>query len=351
MDSTYTGAYGRLKGLRQEFLSPQFMDSLEERDPEEFMKSLSTTSYRKEIDELSALYQQPDLVEVVINAHMMRMNKNAASGVPPLARGIVAAFMGRFDIENIKTILSSKVLGYGVERTDVFLIVGRNTPVGVFAGSITKEEYANMAAQKDVEGVVNYIVKYGYGTPLLKYLDEARKGDISKMLLSLDIYYYTRLVEAFRFYTGSEGVLLEFIKGLIDIKNIMTAVGGIELGAHDIKDFIIKGGTLTVERIIEMSQKQDVSQLQGYMPYKIDGAFELYKTDPFAGFIETALHRELYKRYLALFAESGISAAQIIGFMLRSEIERDELRAIWLGRYYKVSRARIDQMKILKSVI
>lgn len=350
MDSTYTGAYGRLKGLRQEFLTPSFIEQLEQKDLDEFVKTLSTTGYRKEIDELSALYKEPDLLEVVINAHMMRMSRNAAFAIPPLARNTIAAFIGRYDIENIKTILSSKKLGYNVEQTEAFLVVQRNIPVGIFAGLISKEDYINMAAQKDIEGVVNYIVRFGYGTPLLKHLDEARKGDISNMLMALDIYYYTRLIDAFRFYIGNEGILLGFIKGLIDIKNIMTVIKGMELGGHDIKSFIIKGGDIAEAKLVEMSQKQ-VSALAGYMPFKIDDAFELYKSDPFASYFEAALKRELYKKYLKLFNESGISAAQIIGFMLRSEIERDELRSAWLGKYYKISKPRAEHMKILKYVV
>jgi V/A-type H+-transporting ATPase subunit C len=350
MDSTYTGAYGRLKGLRSEFLTADFVEQLEAKDTDEFVKALSNTGYRKEIDELSALYKEPDLLEVVINAHMMRMSRNSAFAIPPLARNLVSAFMGRYDIENIKTILSSKKLGYNVEQTETFLVVQRNIPVGIFAGLISREDYTNMLAQKDIEGVVNYIVKFGYGTTLLKYLDEARKGDITKMLMALDVYYYTRLIEAFKFYVGNEGIVLEFIKGLIDIKNVMTVIKGIELGSKDTRSFMIKGGDIPESKLVEMSQKQ-VAGLAGYMPFKIDDAFELYKTDPFASYFEAALKRELYKKYLKLFNESGISAAQIIGFMLRSEIERDELRGAWLGKYYKVSKARTDHMKILKYVV
>ena len=350
MDSTYTGAYGRLKGLRQEFLSPSFIEQLEQKEPDEFVKTLSTTGYRKEIDELSALYKEPDLLEVVINAHMMRMSRNSAFAIPPLARNMVAAFIGRYDIENIKTILSSKKLGYNVEQTEAFLMVQRNIPVGIFAGLISREDYTNMVAQKDIEGVVNYIVKFGYGTPLLKHLDEARRGDITNMLMALDLYYYTRLLEAFRFYVGNEGLLLGFIKGLIDMKNMMTVIKGIELGGKDIKNFMIKGGDIPEAKLIEMSQKH-ISGLSGYMPFKIDDAFELYKGDQFASYFEAALKRELYKKYLKLFNESGISAAQIIGFMLRSEIERDELRSAWMGKYYKVSKPRMEHMKILKYVV
>ncbi len=350
MDSTYTGAYGRLKGLRQEFLSVDFVEQLEQKDTDEFVKTLSNTGYRKEIDELSGLYKEPDLLEVVINAHMMRMSRNSAFAIPPLARNVVAAFLARYDIENIKTILSSKKLGYNVDQTETFLMVQRNIPVGIFAGLISREDYTNMIAQKDIEGVVNYIVKFGYGTALLKYLDDARKGDISKMLMSLDIFYYTRLLEALRFYVGNEGLLFDFIKGMIDIRNIMTVIKGIEMGDRDVKGFLIKGGDISESKLNEMAQKQ-ISSLSSYMPFKIDDALELYKTDPFASYIETALKRELYKKYLKLFNESGISVAQIIGFMLRSEVERDELRTAWLGKYYKVSKARIDNMKVLKYVV
>ena len=203
MDSTYTGEYGRLRALRSDFIGAEVLEQLEQKDAEEFIKTLSATPYRKEIDELSALYKPPDLIEVVLNAHVVRMDRNALLSVPPLAKNLVAAFASRRDIENIKIILSAKKLGYSVEHTEVFLMVHRNIPVGTFGGVISRDDYANIIAQKDIEGVVNYIVKYGYGTPLLKYIDEAKRGDISNMILELYIYYYTRLLEAFKFYVGN----------------------------------------------------------------------------------------------------------------------------------------------------
>ena len=183
MDSTYAGAYGRLKVSRSELLSNAFIDQLNQKDSDEFVKLLSGTGYRKEIDSLSQLYQLPDLVEVVLNAHMMRMVRNAAFAVPPLARNFVTAYMSKWDIENIKTILSSKVLGYPVEYTETFLTVQRGLPVGTFSGTISREEYVKIIEQKDIEGVVNALVKFGYGTILLKFIEDVKKtNDISTMV-------------------------------------------------------------------------------------------------------------------------------------------------------------------------
>jgi V/A-type H+-transporting ATPase subunit C len=350
MDSTYTGAYGRLKGMRSDFLNPAFLEQLEQKEMADFISSLSLTSYRKEIDELSGVYKGTDLVEAVINAHMMRMAHAAATAIPPLAREIVSAFMTRWDIENIKTILSSKKLGYAVEHTQAFLTVQSGTPVGILAGLITREDYANMISQKDIEGVVTYAVKFGYGTPLLKNLDDARKGDISGMLLVLDLYYYTRLTESFKFYMGNEGMLLDYIRSSIDIKNIMSVIKAIEYGRSDIKEFIIKGGSIPESRLLEMLGR-DVMQIQQIVPFNIGDAFELYREERFSSYIEAALKRELNKKYLKMFNESSISVEQIIGFLIRSEIERDEIRAVWLGKYYNIGKARLDRMKILKYVV
>jgi V/A-type H+-transporting ATPase subunit C len=350
MDSTYSGAYGRLKVSRSDFLSVSFIDQLNQKDAEEFLKMLSTTGYRKEIDTHSALVQMPDLVEVVLNDHMMRMIKNASFAMPPLAKDFIAAYLSKWDIENIKIILSSKVLGYTVEHTEAFLTVQRGTPVGVFGGTISREEYEKIAEQKDIENVANTLTKYGFGTVLLRFVDEVKKNnDISTMVLALDLYYYSKLLQSFKFYNGDEGPILEFIKSLIDIRNVMTVIKGIDFG-YSVKEFFIKGGSIAEAKLVEMSTKQ-IEALKGDMPFKVDDAFERYKADQFISYFESALKRELCKKYLKLFDSISLSLATIIAFVMRSELERDELRAIWLSKYYKISKERAESMRILKYVI
>ncbi len=351
MDSTYSGAFGRLKVSKSDFLSNAFIDQLEQKDSEEFLKQLSTTSYRKEIDALSQLYTQPDLTEVALNAHMTRMIKNASFAVPPLAKDFVSAYVSKWDIENIKTILSSKVLGYTVENTEVFLTVQRTTPVGLFGGTISREEYIKLIEQKDIEGVANALTKFGYGIILLKYVDEAKKNnDISQMVLALDMYYYARLLQAFKFYNGDEGPLYEYIKGLIDIRNVMTVIKGIDIGNRNIKEFIIKGGSIPDNKLVEMATKE-IATIKGDMPFKIDDAFDKFKNDELTAYFESALKRELYKKYLKAFDSLPLSLGSIIGFIIRSELERNELRTIWMSKYYKISKERMETMRMLKYVI
>ena len=350
MDKTYTGTYGRLRVLRPEFISSAFIDQLEQKGEDDFVKTLSSTGYKQEIDSFSALYQVPDLVEVVINAHMLRLIRNAVFALPQNARNFIQAYMGKWDIENIKTILSSKQLGYDVEHTEAFLMVERNIPVGTFTGVIRREDYINMIGQKDVDGVVSLLVKYGYGTILLKYLDEYKKTkDLTAMIAALDTFYYNNMINTFKFYNGTEGLLLAYIKELIDVKNIMMVLKSIELKYTNISNYVIKGGTIPESKLVEWSGR-DIPSLKGELPYKIDDAFDAYKDDRFVSYFDVALKREVDKKYLKLFEGLVMSLEFIFAFILRSETERDELRTVWLGKYYKVSKDRIDRLRILKYV-
>ncbi|EQD50783.1 V-type ATP synthase subunit C [mine drainage metagenome] len=341
MDATYVGSYGRLQVLKSDFLSDQFVRQLSEKEVGEFLNLLSTTNYRQEIDELSNTYQMPDLAEAVINAHMMRNIRKASFAIPPLARNFAVAYAARWDIENVKVILSSKVLGYGVSQTESFLIVG-NVPVGTFSGSLDKNDFINMIELKDIEGVVNYLVKYKYGTVLLEYLEEGkRKNDVTSMILALDAYYYKNLVDSFRFYNGDEGQILEFVMDSIDVKNTMSVIKAIafEVDYESIKGHFVSGGRMGEQKLLEMLKK-DLDSLRQDVPFKIDEAFELYKRDPLITYFETALQRALYSKYVKSFSSIPLSLESIIMFMLKSEIERDVLRALWYSKYYKISPDR-----------
>ncbi len=355
MDLTYFGAYGRLRANRSSFLSPDYVDSLVQKDQSEFLKSLSDTSYRQQIDRLSGIYKLPELAEIVINAHMVDMIRKASFAMPPIAANFVKAYVSRWDIENIKLILSSKVLGYGVEYTDTFLTISRGTPVGIFSGMIGSEEYSKIIEQRDIEGVVNSLVRYGYGTILMKFIDDARRtNNISTMVVALDIYYFERLTDSLKFYNGDEGPMAEYVSQLIDIKNIMSVLKGSNGDADgqvaDIKDYIIPGGKLPAQRLAEM-QSKDAESLKQLMPFRIDAAMDAFRADGFLSHIETALKAELDKKYLKVFDSLPGSIESLLGFIIRSEIERDELRSIWLSKHYAVSKERAESLRTLRMVL
>ncbi len=349
-DSTYIGKYGQLKVLSSNFLSNDFIEQLSLKDSGEILNSLSATSYKAEIDALSGLYKLPDLFEVVINAHTMRMIRYALSAVPPSAKDFIVAYLSKFDIENIKLILSSKMLGYDVEHTENFLMVQRNIPAGVISGIIKNEEYKDMISQKDLDSVVKSLARYGYGVILLKYLEDAKKNsNLSNMIFALDVYYYDKLFEAYRFHDAQEGNIRGFLQDMIDIKNIMSVIKAAAFSYKIGKEEIIPNGKIPESVLIDLSAK-DLNTITEQIPFKINYAIDAYKKEPYISYIDVALKRELYKKYLGIFRRSSFSVGFILEFIIKSEIERDELRNMWLNTYYGVRKEITEGMKILKHI-
>ena len=357
MDAVYAGSYGKLKSLRSDFLSDQKLSQLMEKEAGDILGFLSETTYRTEIDLLSARYQTPDLEEAVINLHMMNNIKKALSNLPLGARKFMDAYTARWDIENIKVILSSKILGHQMNESESFLTIG-DKPIGAIIGSISRDDYLNMIAKADVEEVVNYLAKYKYGVILLEYLEELKgQGDISRVILKLDTYYYSNMLreigyfnsnKGFRFYSGTKWVMQRFIKDSIDVKNTMAIIKAKAFGYEfeDIKHVLIAGGNINMQRLAETSKKQ-IEEMAPDMPFKIEQAFTSYKGDPLITYFESALKKALYTKHIEALDSIPISLHTILSFMLRGELERDRVRAIWYTKYYKINKERAQNAMII----
>ncbi len=351
MDTTYIGKYGNLKATSLNFLSSKFIDQLDKKDMDEFLPILGQTDYRHEIDRTIKIYKLPDSVEVAINLHMVNMLSHIYSAIPPLSRNFIYAYMGKWDIENIKVILSSKFLNYDVEQSEAFLVVQHKVPISLISGVISDSEYRNLIEQKTVEDVVTVLVKSVYGTILLENIDSFRRnGNLSEMMLSLDMYYYSNVLKNFKFYNGDEGTVIEFIKEQIDLKNMLSVIKAIHFGYKNVKNFAINGGNMKPEKIYELFAKSDIESIKSDIPFNIDKAFEMYKKDPFLTYFDSAMKRYLYSKYLKIFHSVSSSLSYMMWFILRCEIERDELRVIWLNKYYGITGDRAESNRLLKYV-
>lgn len=351
MDATYIGKYGDLKAASLNLLSSKFIDQLTKKGADEFLPTLGQTSYRKEIDQTIKMYEIPDSIEVAINTHMVNMLSHVFSAIPPLAKDFIYSYMGKWDVENIKVILSSKFLNYDVEQTEAFLVVQHKVPISLISGVISDSEYRSLIEQKSVEDVVNSLIKSGYGTILLKNIESFRKGgDLSEMMLSLDMYYYSNILKNFKFYNGDEGSVIGFIKELIDSKNILSIIKAKQFGYKNIQDAIITGGNLSTGEIHDILAKPDIKSIKSNIPFSIDWAFEMYKKDPLLTYFDSAMKRAIYSKYMKIFNSISSSLSYIMWFILRCEIERDELRTIWLNKYYKISGERADSTRLLKYI-
>ncbi|MEM3190897.1 MAG: V-type ATPase subunit [Candidatus Parvarchaeota archaeon] len=327
MEPSLAGAYGNARALYTDLLKPAELDALKGSSRDHFLSVLETTNYKREIDLLYNQYKLPELIDVVVNTHFVA-NCNRMMMLQPLfGRDVISAYLSKIDLQNIKLILAAKMMGKSLELTESTLSVNRGFGLSILSPLMTKEDYLNLINQRDVNGMINYLTRYRYGRLFLRYASDEGLSAISKRI---DEYYYATLLDSVRFFDGTEGPIIRFIRSLIDIRNVILVMRRIENG-----NLAYKGGFLHGN--IDMNQIQDATKMEdvlSHLPFKLDQALEDYKKEGLLSVFERSMKSQINRYYLGVFRQSANSVGFLLSFILNAEIERDTIREAWFKIYY-----------------
>ena len=357
MDPTYTGAYGRIKAYETEFLPEEtFRRLMELKTVDDISSMLYGTFYKQDMELFSAIYKGVDLVNISLNHRLIRRNRIALFAAPTPARDIIRSYLAKWDVENIKSIISSKYMGYQIRETENFLVSFRDIPIGMFGGAMTHDDFKALISLGTIEETVNYLSAFGYGQYILQMMDRYRKtGDVGVLLSALDNYNYMKLGDSLKFYNGDEGPIRRFISEEIDLRNIMVILKGIDLGVEFdvLKEALMPMGNISPASLRDMYSPGGVDQALDRLKtfYKVlETAALQYASDRRLEILETSIKLEIYSKYMDVFSQQALSVGSTFAFILRSERERERLRSILFGRYYSISEDRMKRLASLQVV-
>lgn len=350
VDPTYIGAYGKIKAYSTDFLSPEFVSRVfEAKNIDEIISALYSTFYRQDFDLFSTTSKGIELLSNAINHRLVLRNRISLMGAPAPGREILRAYLSKWDIENIKIILSSKYMGYSLKETENYILSFRDIPLGIFGGRLTHSDFRSLLSQGSIESVVSYLSNYGYGQILLEEMEKYRRiNDISILLSALDKYYFTNLLSSVKYYNGDEGPVFRFFRELIDAKNVMVILKGKEMNV-DYQRFsgsLIPGGNITLSSLEEMFMAPDINEALRRLSIGEQSRDRILKASG-AGklqMIESAISSAIYTSYAERFQNLALSIGFTFSFIMRAERERENLRSAILGNVYNISRERIASL-------
>ncbi|HET6589041.1 MAG: V-type ATPase subunit [Candidatus Nitrosocosmicus sp.] len=352
--SSYSSSYGRLQAISINFLSKDFIETLvKAEDVNEVSRLLESTWYGAEIDRAAAMYTPPELLEVAINRHLVEVNKIALEATPFSGKQAIRAYFSKWDIHNIELILSSKVIGRTITETEPFLVSSRNFPAGITAGNIPHDEMKIILSQPTVEGVVNQLVKYKYGTILIQNLDTYQKtSDISPMMTELLSFYYTNLLESIKFFQGDEGITRDLFRTQIDKKNILTLLKGKDskLDRDLVKKHLIENGKIPIDKLMEIFTANTVEEFINRIEEHIkfgDLLDNYVKTQNLVDF-EVAMDKYINNNYVRKLKNIALSIGTIFHFIIKAEFEWDNIKRIAYGKRYNLTPDRINSMLVME---
>ncbi|QRF75214.1 V-type ATP synthase subunit C [Thermoplasmatales archaeon] len=350
INSGYSGSYGKVRVNMVDFLPQDFyFKALEMSTFDEITQALSGTSYKEDIDALSPSYSNPELLEMAINRHLLKKNRLALATPPPMAIELMKAYFSKWDIENIKSVISSKLLDYKLKENETFLMSFRDIPLGLFSGNLTHEDFVNIMSLGTVREIFNYLAKFGYGTYLLQFIgDQDGSGAVSPLFSALDDYYYSRLFAQMKFVNGDEGPLFRYFAGEIDRRNIMLSLKArvLDIKFDIVKSDIISGGFIPVDKYREFFDSASVDEMGGKIKpfYDLEEPLEAYRANDSLNSFDTYLKKINYRKYMPVLRTQAMSLGSIFSFIFTAEKERENLRAIVMGKAYSLRNERIREI-------
>jgi V/A-type H+/Na+-transporting ATPase subunit C len=352
--SSYSSSFGRLQSLSTNFLSKDAIQSLvKAEDVADIRRMLESTWYGPEIERASSLYSPPELLEVALNRHLVEINKIVLETAPFSGKNAIRAYLLKWDIHNIELILSSKLIGRTITETEPFLVSSRNFPAGITGGNITHDEMKIILSQPGIEGVVNYLVKYKYGTIIMQHFDTIQKTkDLSHLMVDLMAYYYSTLIESLKFFQGDEGVIRDVIRMQIDKKNILSLLKGknSNLDREVVNKHLIEGGHIALNELLEMFGSKNVEEFVNRIEERLimGDLLETYrKTHSLIDF-EIAMDQFISTNYVQRLKNISLSIGYIFHFIIIAEFEWDNIKRIAYGKRYGIPMERIRSMLLFE---
>ncbi len=280
------------------------------------------------------------------------MNRVAIQTAPLFGKNAVLAYLSKWDIENIEVILAAKALNRPLEQTETALVSSRNIPLSLSPNIISHSELNVLLQQPDVEAVINYLVKYGYGAILLQQLGEFRKsGDLGVFTVVLQNLYYSRLLWELRFLQGDEGVLREYIRAEITKRNILVLLKSKEskLDRETFSRHLIQDGLIGPTALLDAQASSDLGDIAKKLEpwFDLSGALDRYRQTGNIAEFEVAMDKLIVERYLSRFRSLLVSLTSTFAFLLQAEYERQNIRRITYAKQYGMSDEYIKSVLLV----
>jgi V/A-type H+/Na+-transporting ATPase subunit C len=341
--SSYAAGFGTLKVLSVNFLTKdQLFELARAKNPAEIAQRLESTWYGSDIEAEASVYKPPELIEVAVNRHLVSVNKTAMLACPFSRKNALIAYLSKWDIENIELIIAAKNLGKTLEQTEAYLVSSQNLPVSISATTIPMSELKTLLQLPDLEAVVNYLVKFGYGAVLLQQLGDFRKtGDLGIFSSALQNYYYSRLFSELRFLQGDEGVLREYIRAEVSKRNILNLLKSREskIERDIFAKHLIDGGLIDKASFLEVYSSPDLGDIAKRFEKWLDltSALEKYSQTANLTAFEVATDRLIVAKYLKEFRSVSLSLTAVFAYVFQAEFERQNIRRITYAKQYGMS--------------
>lgn len=362
-------AYGysnaRVRAMRPQLLTKrQAEDLLKVHTSAAIIEYLSRTAYRNDFSGLPAKIGDEERVELAVSRNFARTAQKLLRITPEKSKKALEAFLNRYDIHNIKTILLSKKLGRTKEETQALLVM---------AGTMSQKEIAAVLSAKNPDEFYSSLRASDFGASFLTsasirhipkdqikalFQNPSDTQKLDMFLASLDFYYYEMAGHVLASGEKEAEAIVQLLHDEADAKNIMTILR-LKRGSADkktIMEHLVGGGNLSRARLEKIAAAKDVAEAVSlsssfFMSQtgrdEFATAEQRYRQDGKLSHFEVVFEKSIARRSLHALRRSIMSIGAIVGFLFLKEEEMQNIQKIVRGKALSLPPERISEMLVL----
>jgi len=341
--SKYSLVNAKVRARLSRLLSPELIQRLSEtREPAEFYVALSGTVYepvfaRPEID------IDPRIAEKFLTEKEIAWHAELLADVKGPIRDLVAHFLEKYEIENIKTVLRAR--GNRRDRDNIEYIARGDLPNAI--------PYRGLLEADTIEDAIALLSGTPYMKPALEALDDFyERKTLFPIETSLEIDYYSRLQEKVQNLSKRDRKIAEDLIGIeIDQKNIEWLVRlkfYYDIPVADLLDYNIPGGKhVDRSKLIKVFQSESVETVLNVALEQFFGkAARFFAKNPQAAklyVLEIILWNYLVAEARKLLGGFPFTIGTVLSYLILKRAEIRNLITILNGKILGMGRDEIEE--------
>jgi V/A-type H+-transporting ATPase subunit C len=299
-------------------------------DVESIITELTNTSYKDEIEKARVQYHGIMCIEVALRRDFSAAFRKILQFMKgDESEKYIKILLGRWDVQNIKTILRGKNIH--IPSAEIMECL-------VPAGELDDTTMVELIKQPDIKAVIDLLATWGisYAKPLTRNFKEySEKRDLAILEYAIDRFYYKNAIRAVNGESYDDRLVREMVMTEIDITNIKIVLKMIrdKIDVDEARDYLIEGGkSLDIEKLLSMVRAGS-----------LEGAIKLLETTPYSfltkvpneilkagkiSVLEKELEKYLIKLGISRFLGDPLSIAIPIAYIWAKYNEITNIRII-----------------------
>ncbi len=325
---TYPYMNARVRVMKSTMIDKDEYNRLIKMSPAGITKFMGETAYKKEIDELAMKYHGVDLIEAALNLNAARSFNKLIRISSGRAETLIQAYLVRYDIYNLKTILRGKNVSMDEKKIRKLLIPAGRLDMAALDILLKKETSAEiLIASKVVRTDKDFLAA----------INVCEKGKcLCSIEDALDKNYYNMLMELSHTMPKQGRYVRAFLKTEIDLLNLKVLFRLVreKLPKKDIIDkLVFSGEKLTRKKLMELAGSKDCEELYsalsgtGYDTV-LEKSMDDLRHKNELGTSEIALEKHWLRQVDLMLHQHPLSIGPILGYMVGKDIEIRNLRML-----------------------